>query len=110
MRYDVAQDVSLRAIRTIIAGDIGRILLWQIGTEVVDVHCKQIISHVDMQFALAPKLTKEIKVVLPQSNGRAGIRLASWVQYTQYAYPITWSTRTSTRSGGVWSPGLFLYL
>lgn len=54
MRYEVAQDVSLRAIGGMIAGNVERTLLWQ----VVGVHCKQIISHGDMQSTLALELRK----------------------------------------------------
>lgn len=93
MRYDVAQDVSLRAIGGMVAGSVGAY------RSLVSVHCKHIMSHgEDMQLTLAPTLRKGEKksgTSIDRSAGRGSlgtvhpIRVPDHPVYT-YVYEIEW--------------------
>ena len=92
VQNDVVQDVNLRAIGGMVAGNVERTLLWQ----VVGVHWQQIISHGDMQLNLALKLRKERKVAPPQTDKRAGVRRAGYStpnavpRYLAHVYESGW--------------------
>lgn len=88
MRYEVAQDVSLRAIGGMIAGNVERTLLWL----VVGVYCKQIISHGRYAVYLGTEAQEAKEKVAPEYGSLGTVhpmRVPDDLVYTS-VYEIGW--------------------